>query len=118
MQAAALGPASAPEVRRGEPPRPSADVFSLGLLLLQLLTGSEASGLLDYVKSAVSRGGIADVLDPCADCISPATALPLAKLALRHASAPSVLPNSLKKHNSHQLLNVWHLMLLVPSDLI
>ena len=83
MQTPAASPYAAPEVRSGGPSSGQSEVFSLGVLLLQLLTGSEASGLLEYVQAAVSRGRLADVLDPCADGMSAVQALPLARLALR-----------------------------------
>lgn len=64
-------------------PSAASGVYSLGMLILQLLTGSEATGLLDYVQAAFDRGKIAEILDPCAEEISMLQAVSLAKLALR-----------------------------------
>ena len=50
MQREVVTSSSAPEVRNGGSPSPASDVYSLGILMLQLLTGSEASGLLDHVQ--------------------------------------------------------------------
>ena len=74
---------SSPELRVGIQPSPASDVYSLGLLILQLLTGSEAMGLLDYAQKAVDRGRLEDILDPCAEGISVNQAVELANLALR-----------------------------------
>ena len=67
----------------GVPPSVGSDVYSLGMLILQLLTGSEAMGLLDYAQKAVDRGRLEDILDPCAEGISVTQADELAHLALR-----------------------------------
>ena len=58
-------------------------MYSLGILILQLLTGSEAGGLLEHVQRAVNKGNIDDVIDPCAGGMPGLVALTLAKLALR-----------------------------------
>lgn len=73
----------APEVREGGNQSVKSDVFSLGVFLLQLLTGSEASGLIQYVDSALKSGKLETILDPCAEGISVPSAISLAKLALR-----------------------------------
>lgn len=74
----------APEVREGGAQSVQSDVFSLGLFLLQLITGSEASGLVQYTESALRQGKLASLLDPCAEGITSSSALPLAQLALRY----------------------------------
>lgn len=74
---------SSPEVRMGLPPSSASDVYSLGMLIMQLLTGSEATGLLDYAQKAVERGRLEDILDPCAEGISVPQAIELANIALR-----------------------------------
>ncbi len=81
---------SSPELRIGASPSTASDMYSLGMLILQLLTGSEATGLLDYAQKAVDRGRLEDILDPCAEGISVPQAIELAKIALR-----SVLSSSL-----------------------
>lgn len=79
-----LSAVSAPEVRLGGSPSQSSDIYSLGMLILQLLTGSEATGLLDYTQRAMERGCLEDILDPCAEGISVSEASELAKIALRY----------------------------------
>ena len=80
---------TSPEVQMGAEPTPASGVYTLGILILQLLTGSEARGLLDHVQMAIDRGRISDILDPCAERISLQQALDLAKLALQYGSPPS-----------------------------
>lgn len=67
----------------GGPPSSASGTYSLGMLMLQLLTGSEATGLLDYVQRALERGKIEDILDPCAENVSMPQAVRLSNLALR-----------------------------------
>lgn len=85
-QAQAGSSHSAPEVRLGSYCGTASDVYSLGILMLQLLTGSEAGGLLEYVQRAVDRGRMEDVTDPCAGGMPEPEALQLAKLALRQVN--------------------------------
>ena len=79
-----LSAVSAPEVRLGGSPSQSSDIYSLGMLILQLLTGSEATGLLEYTQRAMERGRLEDILDPCAEGISVSEASELASIALRY----------------------------------
>ena len=76
-------PYLAPEVRQGSSQTVESDVFSFGLFLLQLITGSEAQGLIQYVESAVRSNRLNSILDPCAEGISSAPASALVDLALK-----------------------------------
>ncbi len=67
----------------------SADLFSLGVVLLQLLTGSAPAGLAQHVQSVLA-GGSADVarlVDPCVGACAQEDAAELCRLALRWAGA-------------------------------
>eukprot|EP00884_Botryococcus_braunii_P022330 jgi/Botrbrau1/8781/Bobra.0330s0013.1 len=72
-----------PAVLRGHPYGPKAEVYALGVTLLQLLTGMEASGLVEHVEAAVQAGRLTDVVDPCAGEWDLENASALARLALR-----------------------------------
>lgn len=76
---------AAPEIQMGGRATSASSVYALGVLLLQLLTGSEANGLLSHVQRALERGRLSDVIDPCAEGVSPQQALELANLAIRSA---------------------------------
>lgn len=66
---------------------PHCDVFALGIIMLQLLTGKPAPGLLGVVEKAVnSRQEFQKILDWSAGCWSVQQALEVAHLSLRCAA--------------------------------
>jgi hypothetical protein len=82
-----------PAVLRGQPYNPQAEVYSLGVTLLQLLTGMEACGLVEHISDIVQKGHLADVLDPCAGDWDLDNASAFARLALRCAVLSCSLPS-------------------------
>lgn len=61
------------------------DVYSLGIMLLQVITAKPAMGLTHHVERAVEKGAIEEVLDPTVQDWPLEEALCFAKLALRCA---------------------------------
>ncbi|CAN8233772.1 unnamed protein product [Cochlearia groenlandica] len=61
------------------------DVYSLGIMLLQILTAKQPMGLTYYVEQAVEEGRLKDMLDPAVPDWPMDEALSLAKLSLRCA---------------------------------
>ncbi|KAM7260888.1 hypothetical protein ACFE04_026363 [Oxalis oulophora] len=62
---------------------PKSDVYSFGIILLRLLTGREALGLVKEVQCALDKGDLKNVLDPLAGDWPFVQAEQLARLALR-----------------------------------
>ncbi len=73
----------APEVLEGCAPTPASDVYSLGVVVLQLLTGSEPNGLVQHMTGAARTGHIKRTTDPCAGGWPSEDAAELCQLALR-----------------------------------
>ncbi|KAL1224185.1 U-box domain-containing protein 35 [Cardamine amara subsp. amara] len=61
------------------------DVYSLGIMLLQLLTAKQPMGLAYYVEQAIEEGRLKDMLDPAVPDWPVEEALCLAKLSLQCA---------------------------------
>ncbi|KAG7590655.1 Protein kinase-like domain superfamily [Arabidopsis suecica] len=61
------------------------DVYSLGIMLLQILTAKQPMGLAYYVEQAIEEGTLKDMLDPAVPDWPMEEALSLAKLSLQCA---------------------------------
>ncbi|WOK96896.1 U-box domain-containing protein 35-like [Canna indica] len=61
------------------------DVYSLGIILLQIITAMKPMGLTHHVESAIEKGTFANVLDPCITDWPMEEVLSYAKLALKCA---------------------------------
>ncbi|KAK3156361.1 hypothetical protein QOZ80_2AG0106310 [Eleusine coracana subsp. coracana] len=72
-----------PEYQQTGTVRPKSDVFALGVIILQLLTGRRPNGLIMGVEKAIGNGRIRDVLDESHTDWPVAEAEVFAKLGLR-----------------------------------
>ncbi|XP_015689250.2 U-box domain-containing protein 52 isoform X2 [Oryza brachyantha] len=61
------------------------DIYSLGILLLQIVTARSPMGLTHHVESAIERGAFQEVLDPTVTDWPVEDAMAFARLALRCA---------------------------------
>uniref|UniRef100_A0A804P345 RING-type E3 ubiquitin transferase n=1 Tax=Zea mays TaxID=4577 RepID=A0A804P345_MAIZE len=61
------------------------DVYSLGIMLLQIITARSPMGLTHHVENAIERGAFQEILDPTVTDWPVEEALEFAKLALRCA---------------------------------
>ncbi|KAJ0661207.1 putative protein kinase RLK-Pelle-RLCK-IXb family [Helianthus annuus] len=61
------------------------DVYSLGIMLLQMITAKPAMGLSHHVENAIEKGTFDQMLDPCVPDWPQDEALGFAKLALQCA---------------------------------
>ncbi|XP_010548526.1 PREDICTED: U-box domain-containing protein 35 isoform X2 [Tarenaya hassleriana] len=61
------------------------DIYSLGIMFLQLLTAKSPMGLTHYVEKAIEKGTLADMLDPAVPDWPIEEATEFAKLALKCA---------------------------------
>ncbi|KAL0319408.1 UNVERIFIED_CONTAM: U-box domain-containing protein 52 [Sesamum angustifolium] len=59
------------------------DVYSLGVMLLQIITAKPAMGLTHHVETAIETGRFAEILDPTVNDWPVVEALSFAKLALQ-----------------------------------
>ncbi|XP_072959836.1 U-box domain-containing protein 34 isoform X2 [Typha angustifolia] len=72
-----------PEYQRTGTVRPKSDLYALGIISLQLLTGKHPNGLIVNVENAIKRGSFVDILDKDIIDWPLVEAERLAKLALR-----------------------------------
>ncbi|XP_072985721.1 U-box domain-containing protein 34 isoform X3 [Typha latifolia] len=72
-----------PEYQRTGTIRPKSDLYALGIISLQLLTGKHPNGLIVRVENAIKRGSFVDILDKDITEWPLVEAERLAKLALR-----------------------------------
>mgnify|MGYP003702439169 CR=1 FL=1 len=72
-----------PEYRRSKPLTPKSDIYSFGIVILQLLTGKQAAGLPSEVRRAMSSGKLWSLLAPTAGEWPLEVARRLAELGLK-----------------------------------
>jgi len=61
------------------------DIYSLGIMFLQLITGKPPMGLTHYVERALEKGNLKDLLDPAVSDWPVEDTTEFAKLALKCA---------------------------------
>ncbi|GAA0163648.1 hypothetical protein LIER_43659 [Lithospermum erythrorhizon] len=61
------------------------DVYSLGVVFLQLLTGKKAMGLTHYISDSIEKGALSEMLDPVVEDWPVEETLCFAKLAIQCA---------------------------------
>lgn len=61
------------------------DVYSLGVVLLQIITAKQAMGLTHYIRNAIEKGTLAEMLDPSVPDWPFEETLDFAKLAIQCA---------------------------------
>ncbi|KAI3468100.1 hypothetical protein Pfo_024763 [Paulownia fortunei] len=95
------------------------DIYSLGVMLLQIITARPPMGLTHHVERAIEKGTFADLLDPTVPDWPVEEALSYAKLALKCAElrkkdrpglGKDILPelNRLKELGMKHGLGHWH----------
>lgn len=67
----------------GDVASPKSDVYSFGIILLRLITGKNAVGILKEVQNAVDEGNLKEIVDPLAGDWPYVQAEQLANLGLR-----------------------------------
>ncbi|XP_057427207.1 U-box domain-containing protein 52-like isoform X3 [Lotus japonicus] len=71
-----------PEYQKTGMLTPKSDIYSLGIVLLQIITAKPPMGLTHHVKSAIDKGRFLDILDPAVTDWPVKEALAFAKLSL------------------------------------
>lgn len=91
-----------PEYHRTGKLTPKSDLYSFGIVILQLLTGQPPVGLIINVRKAVSAGKLSSILDPSAGHWEPFVAEKLADIGLRFCEQnsrdrPELTPSLVKE---------------------
>ncbi|KAK8581349.1 hypothetical protein V6N12_071577 [Hibiscus sabdariffa] len=85
------------------------DVYSLGIILLQLLTARQPMGLSHYVELAIERGTFEEMLDPAVTDWPAEETLSMAKLAIRCAEMRRRDRPDLDKEVLPELIRLKHI---------
>lgn len=102
----------APEAAAGRPLATAADIYAFGVTLLQLLTGSQAGGLVSHVASVKISGEHSAIMDPCAGSWPSEDATQLINLALRSVQQAY----SLQSEPHHVCIAQRHLVVYLPMQ--